>query len=88
MGFGNGESLRHLQKRMDSQGQCDLTGNTLVIPKTMNGTNTPRFPPTARTLAAGLEWHCMHGIIESRPWGVGDTAMEAICRAALLAVVG
>jgi hypothetical protein len=40
------------------------------------------------TLAAGLEWHCMHGIIESRPWGVGDTAMEAICRAALLAVVG
>jgi hypothetical protein len=33
-------------------------------------------------LTAGLEWHCMAGCIE--PWGSGETAPLAVCRAALL----
>jgi hypothetical protein len=37
------------------------------------------------TLEAGLDWHCGVGVID--PFGSGETAMLAICRAALCEVV-
>lgn len=36
-------------------------------------------------LTAGIQWHCGHKQIN--PWGVGDNAPEAICKAALLVAI-